>query len=53
MSLRHFTDEEVYNKVDESSINQARPMIEMVIRLKNSMIDTRIAIDEFNQASSK
>lgn len=53
MSLKNLTDEEVYDKIDQSPINQARPTVEMMIRLKNSMIDAKKAIDEFNESSSK
>jgi len=53
MSLKNITDEEVYNKIDQSTINQARPMVEMMIRLKNSMAEAKKAIDEFNESSSK
>ena len=53
MSLKNITDEEVYNKIDQSTINQARPMVEMMIRLKNSMAEAKKAIDQFNESSSK
>jgi len=53
MSLKSLTDEEVYNKIDQSPINQTRPMVEMMIRLKNSMLETKKAVDEFNESSSK
>lgn len=53
MSLENLTDEEVYNKIDQSPINQVRQMVEMMIRLKNSMVDVKKAVDEFNDSSSK
>ncbi len=51
-SLKNKTDEEVYDKIDQSGVNQARPMVEMMIRLKNSMEETKEAIDKFNTSSS-
>lgn len=47
------TDEDIYNQIDQSPINQARPMVEMMIRLKNSMEKTAKAIDVFNNSSTK